>query len=156
MHPNEQLLTMFYTAFQNRDYRTMQQCYSDGAVFNDAVFKNLNAAETRAMWEMLIKRGKDLRIDFGNVTANEHAGSADWTAHYTFSASGRLVKNVVSATFEFENGKISRHTDSFDFYRWSRQALGMRGLLLGWTPFLRQKVQNTARKSLDKFINAAS
>ena len=62
------------------------------------------------------------------------------------------MHNIIDAEFEFKDGKIFRHDDQFDFWRWSRQALGPAGLLLGWTPILRNKVQKTARKGLEDFI----
>lgn len=154
MNKNEEILNSFYTAFQNRDYQSMQQYYADNAIFNDEVFRNLNAGQVKAMWEMLIKRGRDLQIEFRNVMATDTTGSVGWTARYTFSQTRRPVVNHILATFEFENGKIIRHTDTFDFYRWARQALGINGLLLGWTPFLKTKVKKTAMGSLDKFMAA--
>lgn len=100
------------------------------------------------MWAMLIARGKDLRLAVTDVTADDARGSATWEAWYTFSASGRPVHNVIRAAFEFRDGRIVRHVDRFDFWRWARQALGPTGLLLGWTPFLRAKVRATAAGSL--------
>lgn len=131
----------------------MADCYAGNAVFNDEAFVNLNAAEVRAMWKMLIQRGGDtLNLTFEHVTANEREGSADWTARYIFSQTGRKVVNVIHARFEFENGKIVRHTDQFDFYKWSKQALGLTGLLLGKFGFFKKKVQAGARKSLEAFM----
>ena len=104
------------------------------------------------MWEMLIKRGKDLELTFSNVEANDTTGSADWTATYTFNQTKRRVVNHVRANFAFENGKIVNHTDRFDFYNWSKQALGLSGLLLGWTGFMQKKVQQTALKSLTEYM----
>ena len=57
---NQQLITTFYSAFQKKDYKTMQNCYADNATFSDPVFVNLNATEVKAMWEMLCIRGTDL------------------------------------------------------------------------------------------------
>lgn len=148
MNANEQLITSFYEAFQRKDYATMQVCYADRAVFSDEIFQNLDVAQTRAMWEMLIRRGKDLGLTFSNVEATATTGSAEWTAVYTFSQTKRRVTNHVKASFAFENGKITRHIDQFDFYTWSKQALGVSGLLLGWTGFMRDKVRQTARQSL--------
>ena len=37
----------------------------------------------------------------------------------------------ISTAYEFKDGKIIKHTDKFDFYRWSRQALGLMGWVLG-------------------------
>ena len=52
MSEHEQVITRFYTAFAQLDYKTMQQCYSNNAVFNDPVFGLLQGAEVGAMWEM--------------------------------------------------------------------------------------------------------
>ena len=64
-----------------------------------------------------------------------------------------MVHNIIEAKFEFDDaGLVKRHRDSFDFWRWSRQALGAPGILLGWTPFLRGKVRTTAAANLKKFL----
>lgn len=147
-----EVIQNFYTAFQNKDYKTMQTCYADHAIFNDPVFTNLNAVEVRSMWEMFCKKGKDLRIEFNNVTANEKEGSADWTAYYTFSQTGKKVVNRIHANFKFKNGRITEHVDSFNFYNWAKQALGVPGLLLGWTSLIKTRVQTAAKKNLDGFI----
>ena len=88
----------------------------------------------------------------GRAGRARRRGSAHWIATYTFSATGRPVVNDVRATFRFADGLIVDHVDEFSFWKWSRQALGTKGLLLGWTPFLRRKVGGTAKAGLDKFI----
>lgn len=153
MNANENLMQTFYKAFQNKDFKTMQSCYSESATFSDPVFRNLNSTQVQAMWEMLIKSGKDLDINFKNIQAQENSGSAEWTATYTFSQTGRKVTNHVFSTFTFENSKIKTHHDDFDFAKWSKQALGLSGLLLGHTSFLREKVSDTAMKKLFSFMN---
>ena len=152
MNANEQCITTFYTAFQNKDFKTMQQCYADNAVFTDEVFIDLDAKKVRAMWEMLIKGGKDLQVEFSDVKADEKEGSANWVATYTFSKTGKKVINRIHAKFIFENGKIINHRDTFSFPTWSKQALGFTGLLLGRTKYLRNKVQQMANKNLIKFM----
>ncbi len=155
MNANHQLLTTFNQSFQNKDYIAMQNCYADGAVFNDPVFVNLTATEVKAMWQMFCVKGKDVQIQFGNVQANDKTGSAEWIGHYTFSKTGRKVVNRIKANFVFENGKIIKHTDEFNFYTWARQALGVTGLLLGWTGFVKDKVRGEARKNLQGFMNTS-
>jgi limonene-1,2-epoxide hydrolase len=152
MTKNEQLLTTFYKAFQQRDYQTMQDCYTDDAVFNDEVFVNLNASEVRAMWEMLCKKGKDLELTFKNVNANEKSGKAEWTATYSFSKTKRKVVNHIYADFLFSNGKICNHRDHFNFYAWTRQAFGLTGILFGWTNWLKAKIQKEGKKNLIPFM----
>lgn len=152
MHPNEALLTKFYGAFSKRDYAAMGACYHDDATFDDPAFPGLDAKGVRSMWHMLCERGKDLELTFSDIKADDTAGSAHWEADYTFSATGRKVHNVIDAAFEFKDGLIVRHVDTFSFWTWSRQALGAPGLLLGWTPFLKNKVQSQAGAGLRAFM----
>ena len=154
MNGNTALIHQFYTAFQNKDFVTMANAYADHATFSDPVFTDLNATEARAMWEMLIKRGKDLDLSFSNVSAGDESGTADWIATYTFSKTGRKVTNRIKANFRFENGKIVEHRDDFDFYAWARQAIGPAGWLLGWTAALRAQVGMNARKGLLHFMES--
>ncbi|MCW5923500.1 MAG: nuclear transport factor 2 family protein [Saprospiraceae bacterium] len=149
---NEQLIRHFYESFQRKDYRDMAACYHPDATFRDEAFGLKNGKEIAAMWHMLCEAGKDLRVEFSSVQANENSGRAHWEAWYTFSRTGRRVHNVIEARFEFLEGKIIRHEDSFSFWRWSRQSLGATGLLLGWSGFLKNKVRSTAMSGLWKFI----
>lgn len=155
MNNPEQVIRMFYTAFQNKDYKTMQDCYANKAVFNDPVFPDLNARQVRAMWEMFCVRSRDLTIELGNIKANDTEGVAEWTASYTFSSTGKKVINRIKSKFIFENGKILRHSDSFNFYRWASQALGLSGVLLGWLPFVRNKAQKAAMMALNNYMNSS-
>ncbi len=132
----------------------MQECYADTATFTDSVFVGLNADEVRAMWEMLCLKAKDLTIEFNIRQSNDQYACAEWIATYTFSSTGNEVKNVIEAEFLIRDGKIVSHHDNFDFYHWSRQALGLKGLFLGWTPIVRNRVRTTARKNLDHFMSS--
>lgn len=152
MHPNQALIERFYAAFQQKDYRTMQQCYHPEARFSDPAFPKLKDAEPGLMWQMLLTRSKDLAVSFGNVQADDQRGSCDWEATYTFTSTGRVVHNVIHADFLFKDGLISRHDDTFNFHKWASQALGITGKLLGWSRFLEQKVQAQANANLQKFI----
>lgn len=152
MHPNERLIHGFYTCFQQLDANGMVECYAPDIEFSDPVFPHLEGKEAGAMWHMLGARAKKFTLTFRDVNANDARGSAHWEATYLFSKTGRLVTNIIDSKFEFRNGLIVRHVDSFNFWRWSRQALGMTGLLMGWTPMVRNAVQEEARRGLDQFI----
>ena len=67
-------------------------------------------------------------------------------ARYLFTQTGRTVVNDIQARFVIRDGLICQHDDSFDLWRWSRQALGLPGLLLGWSPLLQNKVRQQAFK----------
>ncbi len=147
---HQQLIEKFYTAFQQRDHQTMASCYHPEASFQDEAF-TLRGKEILAMWHMLCERGKDLTLAY-EVTEQAGKVTAHWEPRYSFSQTGRFVHNIIDAEFEFKDGLIYRHVDRFNFWRWSRQALGIPGVLLGWTSLLRNKVSAMAGKTLQKFI----
>jgi len=148
MHPNAALLTTFYTAFAKRDGDAMAACYADDVQFSDPVFPSLTGSDAGDMWRMLCERGADLVVESSNIRADDTNGSAHWEAHYTLSSTGRKVHNIIEATFTFRDSKIATHTDVFNFWRWSRMALGAPGLVLGWSPIVRNKVRGEAAKGL--------
>lgn len=152
MHENEALIRRFYQAFGRCDGEGMVACYASDVAFSDPVFPDLKGERAAGMWRMLTKQATDLKIEASGISADDHTGRAHWEAWYTFSATGRRVHNVIDARFELRDGLIARHTDEFDFWRWSRQALGVPGVLLGWTPLLKNQVRAQAGKALDRFL----
>jgi ketosteroid isomerase-like protein len=152
MHANEELVRRFYTAFQKRDGAAMAACYHPDVQFSDPVFTDLRGEKAGAMWKMLCERGKDLKVEFRDVKADDKTGSAHWDAWYTFTTTGKKVHNIIDASFEFRDGKIVRHTDRFDLHRWAGQALGITGKLLGGMSFLQNKVRAMAAKGLDDYL----
>jgi ketosteroid isomerase-like protein len=146
------LIERFYGAFAQRDGAAMEACYAPHVHFSDPVFTDLRGAEAGAMWRMLTERGTDLRVELLEHEADGDRGSAHWRASYTFSQTGRAVVNDVRAALRFDDGRIADHVDDFDFHRWARQALGTSGLLLGWTPLLRNAVRRRARAGLDDYL----
>jgi len=141
----------FYTAFANGDAERMASCYHENAEFTDPAFGTLKGEAVKNMWRMLLSRNADIRITHDNVHANGNTGSANWQAEYTFTPTGRKVINKISSRFLFEDGKIIKQTDSFDIWKWSRQAFGWKGFLLGWTSFMKKKIQMQANKLLRAF-----
>lgn len=130
----------------------MRACYHPEVVFSDPVFGELRGAEAGEMWAMLCSRARDLEIACSGVQADDARGAAHWEADYTFTHTGRRVHNVIDATFAFRDGLIVRHDDRFDLYRWSRQAFGPVGVLLGWTPFFQAKIRANARRGFDAWL----
>ncbi len=152
MHPHEQVIRRLYESFQAHDAAGMAACYHPDATFADPVFRGLKGPEVGAMWDMLLSRSRDLQIRFSDVAADDRAGSARWEADYSFSQTGRPVRNRIAARFEFKDGLIVRHTDSFPLWKWTRMALGLPGLLLGWTPLVQGKLRAQARALLEKHM----
>lgn len=127
--------------------------YHANVVFEDPAFGELKGDQARQMWHMLIERGgDDLQVSHSNIQVDADAVTAQWTAKYRYGTNKRPVVNHVQARFRFRDGKIISHTDHFSMWKWSRQALGASGLLLGWTGFLKRKVQTRTRSMLDKYM----
>lgn len=148
----EDIVKNFYTAFQGKNADDMTSLYHKDILFQDPVFQKLSGIEAKAMWMMLLDRGEDLRISFSEIRLEGDRGEARWEAWYTFSKTGRLVHNKVKAGFRFQDDKIIEHRDQFSLWRWSRQAFGWQGLLLGWTPFMQKKIRQESRKALQLYM----
>jgi hypothetical protein len=149
---NASLIEAFYQSFAKGDAEGMVSCYDDAIIFSDPAFGELKGDNAKNMWRMLIANSKgNTKISFDHVQADDKTGSANWVAEYIFSQTGRKVINKISASFEFANGKIVRHTDRFNLWKWSRQALGWKGWLLGWTPLMKNKIQKQTNKLLSAY-----
>ena len=153
MNNNKALIEKFYTAFQQLDYRTMQSCYSDDIIFNDPVFGVLHGDEAKAMWEMLCRNARDFSLVFTDIELlDEEYATCKWMATYTFSKTGKKVMNHIKAHMRIRDGHIIEHSDAFKLSEWAAQALGIKGILFGWTGFMKRKIQRNARKNLENFM----
>ncbi len=147
-----EVLDQFYTAFQNGDAETMAALYHPEARFSDPAFPDLSGDEAGDMWRMLTSRSQgNLSIDYHIELVEVPLGVVHWEAKYPFGPKQRPVHNKIKAYITVEDGRITKHRDQFNFWRWARQALGGLGFWLGWTPFLRKKVQQQAARSLASF-----
>lgn len=149
-HPNIQPVTEFYTAFQNRDYTTMNALYQPDCTFSDPIFSDLKGNQVRAMWHMLCESSRDLKVSFEIRHVDDTSATVDWEALYTFNM--RTVHNKITSQLTLVEGKISQHVDSFDLAAWARMALGPTGLILGWTPIVQNRVRGLGATRLEAFI----
>jgi len=150
---SQALIEKFYDSFANGDAEGMVACYHNEVTFSDPAFGPLQGNRAKAMWRMLLSNtNTELTVHYFDIAAEGDTGRAQWLAKYFFGPKRRLVINQVSAAFTFKEGKIFTHVDDFDMWQWSRQALGLAGTFLGWSGYMRGKVQATTKTRLDKFI----
>jgi hypothetical protein len=64
------------------------------------------------------------------------------------------VHNRIEAEFLMADGFIREHRDHFSLHGWARQALGVKGLLLGWAPPVQAAIRAQAGRALDLFIRS--
>ncbi len=146
----------FYEAFARHDAAAMAACYHPDATFEDPAFGSLDRDGACAMWAMLLGRATDLQVTHRVVRANETEAEAHWVARYTFGRTGRPVVNRIRATFLLQDGLLRTHRDAFNFWAWSRQAFGLTGWVLGWTPWFQGKVRAEAREALARHRSATA
>ena len=147
---NAQLIQNFYNAFAAGDAEAMISLYADDIEFEDPAFGPLKGDNAKNVWRMLLKT-PGIKVTTSNIKADDQTGSVDWVAEYTFTLTGKKVINKVHAEFQFANGKIVKHTDTFSFWKWASQAFGIKGFLLGWTQLMKNKVRLQALARLGKF-----
>ena len=153
MNDNRELISRFYTAFNNLDANGMNACYSEHITFSDPVFQFLEGEEVRSMWEMLCKNAQDFSLVYSDIDLlDDEYATCKWTATYTFSKTGRKVVNKVKAFIRIKDGKITEHSDAFRLSTWLAQALGWKGVLLGWTGWMKRTIQRNALKKLADFM----
>ena len=145
-----ELVDRFYSAFARADAEAMAACYRDDVVFEDPAFGELHGEDARDMWRMLCGRATDLEIAHTIISASDSEARVNWIADYSFST-GRHVRNDIVATLYVENGLIVDHRDDFDLWKWSRQALGLPGLLLGWSTPFQKRIRTTALRGLHRY-----
>jgi ketosteroid isomerase-like protein len=150
-NPNAELIERFYRAFQDVDAEAMAACYARDIRFEDPVFGVLRGREVGDMWRMLLARAEDFSLTYTDIKATGQTVTANCVATYRFSRTRRTVANEISSRFAIRDGEIVEQTDSFDLWRWSRQALGLKGWLLGGTSIVQNRIRGDARKGLAEF-----
>jgi ketosteroid isomerase-like protein len=148
------IIETFYDAFINLDADKMTACYHDAIVFEDPAFGVLKGERAKAMWQMLCEsqKGKDFKVVVSNIKGNTENGAAHWEAYYTFGKTGRNVHNKIDAEFQFKDGLIIKHTDRFNLHNWAKQAMGIKGLVMGRTRYFSNTLKSKTNALLDKHI----
>lgn len=151
---NKEIIEKFYTSFSEGNSKGMTECYHKNVVFQDPVFGTLKGEKAFKMWEMLLSRKTDTtKISFENIVTNNDTGSVNWKAEYLYGKQKREVTNLVSANFKFKDGFIIQHIDTFDLYKWTKQAMGPVGYLMGWSTFMKNKIQKTTNEQLATYMS---
>jgi hypothetical protein len=145
------VLDTFYSAFARLDAQTMSGLYHESASFTDPAFPDLRGARIGYMWSMMCRRAKEFSLTYEILFAEERKAQVKWQAKYLYAGKRPVTNNILS-TLSLWDGLIIRQVDEFDFALWSRQALGLPGLLAGNTQWFRRKVQVTANDQLNQFI----
>lgn len=147
------LIKQFYTSFSKGDAKGMIECYHKDIKFEDPAFGVIKGERACSMWKMLLSQKKgDLKVTFKNIETDKEEGKAYWEAEYLYGEQQRKVVNKVFASFKFKDGLIIEHIDTFDVWKWTKQAMGAVGYVLGWSSFMKSKIQQETKRKLDVFM----
>jgi ketosteroid isomerase-like protein len=122
MNDNERLLERLFTALKVGDAAAAADSYDADARYQDIAFDLRGKDRIGAMWRLVCSR--HITVDFRDIRADSHQGTAHWETHYVFSKTNRPVYNVIDSAFRFRDGKILTHHDRSSRWRWAQQALG--------------------------------
>ena len=88
MHPHQQRIEIFYSAFARLDAQTMAQCYAEDASFEDEVFSLQGRRDVAGMWRMLCQatqaKGADVwQLKYRDLQADAAGGRAHYLLGWT-------------------------------------------------------------------------
>jgi hypothetical protein len=148
MHPHTLLLERLFSALNRKDHRAMAACYHPKATFDDIAFALRGRETIHDMWRMIC--AGDIKATFSVVHADDRSGQVSLVDDYTFSETGRHVKNVIDSRFTFQDQLVLTHADSCDPVAWATMAMGgVTGFVAGRVGPLRRF---KARRKLAKFV----
>ena len=148
MHANALLLQRLFSSLDRRDHETVATCYHSEATFQDIAFSLHGQKEIHDMWRMIC--AGDIHTTFEVVHADDETGRARVIDEYTFSDTGRKVRNVIDSQFTFKDHLVFQHRDECDAQEWAAMAMGgFSGFLAGRIAPLRRL---KARMKLKKFV----
>jgi ketosteroid isomerase-like protein len=136
MDPNAALLHRCFSSLNRHDHREMAECYRPDAVFHDIAFDLRGRERIHLMWQMIC--AGDIQVTFEVVGADAQAGLVRLVDVYTFSETGRPVRNPIESQFKFRDGLILEQHDLCDARAWAAMAIGgIAGFWVGRLRFLR-------------------
>jgi len=139
-----------YNSLNRHDYRAMTNCYHQEAGFRDIAFDLKGRDEICTMWQMICSG--DIHLTFEIVSADESSAVAKLVDEYTFTDTGKRVRNPIESRFRFRDGLIIEHHDFCDPRAWAAAAVGgIGGFLAGRLRLVRAW---KARAKLRRFIRA--
>ena len=148
MHPHTALLTHLFTALNDHDADAMAACYREDATFSDIAFDLHGRSEINRMWRMIC--GGDIRATFEVVDVDDERAVVHLVDTYTFSDTGRPVRNVIESNFTFADGLVVSQVDHCDPVKWGQMAIGgVQGFLAGHLAPLRRF---KAGRKLSRFV----
>ena len=150
MHPHAELLHTLFAAVERRDAKAIAECYHADATFRDIAFDLHGKKEIHDMWRMICSG--DIRPTFNIVHADDVSGHVKVVDEYTFTDTGRKVRNVIDSRFLFTDHLVAAHRDECDPRAWAAMAIGgVGGFLAGRVGLLRRW---KARRKLARFVRA--
>lgn len=145
------LLQHLYESLGRHDARSMAAYYHPEAVFHDIAFDLHGRDQILAMWQMICEG--DIRPAFEILHVDEHGGTVKLLDEYTFTDTGRKVRNQIESHFKFQDWLIIEHRDVCDPRAWAKAALnpGIGRFLAGRFRFIRAwKAREKLRRHIQK------
>jgi hypothetical protein len=144
---NWTIIDRLFKAFQSKDADAILAAYSAKCQFNHPLIGCMSKDEFSKAVQIFIRETPDYELAFQINHVSAKRVEVEWTMTHIFHLTGRIIKQNGKTTCFLSANSVVRQIDQFDRRIWSRQAMGVTGLVLsfvpGWKSFIERELRNT-------------
>jgi ketosteroid isomerase-like protein len=145
---NWTLVEQHYKAIQAKDADAILAVYAADCRIDHPLIGRMSKDEFSKAVQAFIRQTPDYELEFQISHAGAQRVDAEWALTHVFHLTGRTIRLAGATTYFLSANRITRHIDQFDRRAWSRQAMGMTGLVLSFVPGWRSFVERELRRAL--------
>ncbi|MFV0605667.1 MAG: nuclear transport factor 2 family protein [Niabella sp.] len=150
----KEIVENFYEAFSKLDYADLTRYLSADIIYHDPIFGLLEGDVVFSMWQMKCERLKHFSFHINNFQQiDDEYITCEWQATFLNGRTGKMVTMPAKAFMRILDGKITEHSDGYKLSHWLTVTKGWKGMLFGWTGYMKRREQNFYRTLLNNFAN---
>ena len=154
---NKNIVEKFYTAFSNKDYKSIFYSLSENIIYHDPIYGLLEGDVVRWLWQMRCERLHNASFKFWDIEALDHEYmTCQWQIQYFNNASGADVVMKGKAYMRVIDGKITEQSEGYRLSDWLAISHGWMGKLFGWTGYMQRKEKKKFAEMLNRYIKSQS
>lgn len=137
-----------FRAIRFRDVTRAVAAYASEAQIMHPIVGKLTKDQLSGALTVFINRTKTYELHHEIRLAGPASAHVAWSIDHVLFVTGRRVRISGVSELVFEGDRIVLHRDYLSVRDWSRQALGLKGLVLSWIPSWSRFVAREMRCSL--------
>jgi hypothetical protein len=145
---NWTLVEQLFKAFQSKDTDAIFATYAADCQFDHPLIGRLSKNEFSMAIRAFMRATPDYELAFQINHTDAKRVDVEWTITHIFHLTAKVIKQHGTTTCFLSNNRIVQQIDKFDRRAWSRQAMGMTGLVLSFVPGWRSFIERELRRAL--------